>query len=1150
MVPCHLSNSASFKKNPFLGPELLWFANPNAPGGPTPPAAPAEPSVEEAPQKEGVVPLVDYLKEKVPGHHGDPEKLMERQEHWITLLGDYNGVQQQIDYWFGARAQLNDDKLFKLPVYRQRFKALVKPMYGEMLKTLQGKFGPKVERGAAKSIREQAMGELKADRANAIHDVDATIRALFEARKEELLKINEKLQEDMQERIKILKEKWEDKCPKGFEECQAGWVETCMDLLGKIQEQDLSTLDDGTKKEGAIGNELLKEYQIWWDQLDAMEDTYADFSRPFNEAEVEEEYKKLKSKTDHLLTDAAIKTLQENTDHVLRASRETIPIIKAKIAAWKGDDTKKQDVETLEKSLTDLEERMVGLEKTRDIKKLVDEMFTGTKEIGKFKLPNEEGFISIPEGIEGQIEVLKKTPFTTPGRRAVIRTLLDSMQSVGSTVQAYVEFGSVALPQALEDLRLFGEGIDPNSKKVVREIMFINPFAAAGQIWESYKTAVKGNVETNAKRGAAYLQKEIAKPLNHLSKIPGVRHLSVIKSAAEMSSNGATEAEHAEHHRISEFEKNYEKYPPDHLLHTAMEAGDQWELKACLSLLAKHGRIDWCAPWLAKKLNSYQKTIKIPEDRHYHQRNTSKSRELFRQAFVYIYRDEDSYKSLRNTNLSSYESKMSEFSKDWGGIASEDGALEKEAQTILDLYKADHDAGNHASKADPIKFESIIRYATEWGKMKMEARLKLLVQGIAIGLLPFERGVNSTDKNNNYPPYDYFDSSTVRGKKPTYDDVLEWNVYAKTPASWDYFMHKSDGVMNNKTVNERFIKTMTGGGFKMDHDDAAGVGGYLTMNIAKDLLTQRTQGGFLMPATGLLSISTGQEMWLRMYAEEFSKRSVEANKLEMIRFGSSFFMYEGILNRRVFKDKQNYFRLEPSDAAVPPRFSRGGYNNPDDLNKNLFQVKNMNVNAGVGEIISDVAHMLIKLDFTEDPSMHLLSKLVKNEIKTDDDAKLICEKLERETKMFEGSPPQNIDALYDALPKYIGYAIEKHPEQLDAMVKMITSQHGRHTYEMDHGLEHELEHVRAGVTHRGLTGEEPKHEKQKGGDGGHGGGHGGDAPHKGDHPAEEGGHEEHPAEGGDHGAHPAAGGAGAHGDDHGAAAAAHGGAVKGSTHGN
>ncbi len=1062
---CNLANSVPYKKNPFHGRELICFANPSTPGGPA-----------EAGEKNEPAPLAVKLLDVAPGKQGEPNDLIERHERWVSILGPYHQIQVNITHLHEVRKQLSDPNLVNSPEFQARLQTYLASEYKKMESVLG--VLPNVENSLTDSIRRNASNQFNADRVGALSDTDRLIAALTKQRKIELAKVGEALKEDLKQRAVGLREKWKDHPPHGYEEYQAGWLEYCDSLVKTIENQNLSALDDGTTN-SPVGSELLKEAEVWWDKLSHMEDSYADFCRQdtsqFTDTNVKKVFEALKEKRKTILSDKVVSDFQNAADQVLSKGAETRALIEGKISQLKGDPLSEQDVITLEKTLTQLDEKMLDLREKKNIKQAVDEVFNSKDECARFTVPvtpeTPEGFIIIPKGLEGQVDALGKVPQSTDGRRQTIRSMLESMEAAERNFGKYKEYADVTLPQALIDMDLFQKGLDIDVGESRREIILINPFATLGHIWHSYSEAVKGNVETNEKRGAGFFQRDATKIFNHMDKIPVVGNLSVIKSLTELSVNGAVEAEHAEHHRIGEYEKSYEAVPPDHLAHMAEEASDEWELQGCLKVLAKAGRINWNAEWLFKALNKYQKKVHLPEDRHWHMRNITESNELMRQAFVYIYRDEDVYRNLRNTNLSSYESKMGDYNKQWGGIAAQDGALKKRGEEILALYESDHKRGVHNSKANPIEFESIIRYGVEQGKMKMEDRLNLLVRGVALGLLSFDRGINATDKNNNYPPYDFFETATGRSGKPTYDDVLEWAEYAKSPETWDYFMHKADGVMNNNKVNERLIKTMTQGSHRLDHDDAAGIAGYLTMDITKDLLKVKTQGGYGMPVTGLKSLSTGNEFWLRMFSEEYEKRSPADRKNEMIRFASQFMMMDGIMNERAFKG-QDFYRLKAGpDRSDPPRFDRGGY-------AKVFKVKgDYNVKAGTADIISYVAGKIAMLD-PEEP--HLLQKMLKNEIKTDTQAKEICAQLEAQSggKMFDGSPPTKIDDLYAALPKYFEYILED-PTKMEIMTASIRSEHNVHTHDMDHDLHHPIEHIREAARERGRTGIEPPHKEEK-----------------------------------------------------------------------
>lgn len=1108
---CNLSNSCPFPKNPFLKGEQVFYAKPTSP--------------TEGQGESDFAPFADRLKEVVPGKQGEQEDLMVRHEHWISILGPYNQIQVHINSLHELRKKLSDPGLVNTPEFKERLQNYLQQEYKKMEKVLG--VLPNVENSLKDSIRNNAISQFNVDRVGALRVTDRLVAELTKQRKIELAKVGETLKEDLSQRVIALHEKWDQNPPAGYEEYREPWMKYCDKLLETLQGQDMASLDDGTK-DSPIGSELLKEAEVWWDKLSHMEDSYTDFTHQdvsqFTVENAQRVYNDLKEKRKTILSDQVVSEFQHAADQVLTKGAETKAIIEAKIKQIKDDPLRKQDLETLQDSLKQLKEKMEDLRAKKDVKKAVDEVFTGKEELTRIQVPNELGYVVIPKGIEGQLQALREVPLSTQGRRQVIRTLLESMEAVEGNLKGYKTYAEVTLAQVLIDMDLFQKGLETDANGSKREMMLINPFATLGHVWHSYSEAVKGNVETDEKRGAGYFQRDATKIFNKMPKIPLVQDISVVKSLTELSVNGAVEAEHAEHGRIGKYEKDYEAVPVDHLTHMAEEASDQWELQGCLKVLAKSGRINWYAPWLFEALNKYQKNIHIPEDRHWHMRNLTQSNELMRQAFVYIYRDEDVYRNLRNTNLSSYESKMAEYNKQWGVIAAQDGALKKRAEAILDLYESDHQRGAHNSKANPIEFESIIRYGVEWGKMKMEDRFNLLVRGIASGLLSFDRGVNATDKNNNYPPYDYFDTGTARGGKPTYDDVLEWAAYAKNPETWDYFMHKSNGVMNNKSVNERLLKTMTQGSHRLDHDDAAGIAGYLTMDITRDLLKAKTQGGYGMPVTGLKSLSTGNEFWLRMFAEEYQTRSPADRKNEMIRFASQFVMLEGIMNERVFKESQDYYRLKAGpDRQDPPRFSRGGY-------AKVFKVKTPGYSekAGTAEILSYVAQKIMMLD-PDEP--YLLQKLLTGKIRTNDDAATIARQLEAKTNMFDGSPPKDINGLYAAMPKYFDFILQDST-QMEQMVAAICSEHGQHTSEMDHRIEHDIQHIRDAARQRGLTGREPEH---------HSSSH--DKSHDKSHGGEAGGHSgEHPAEGNDagsvHGSTPIGGGASSSGSTHGGQQAA------------
>jgi len=1129
MYPCLHHNSFSFQKNPLLGKELLWFANPNKPDGTPAEGEAPKPAGEEAGEGEGGK-LFEDLKDVVTGAADGSDYDPEVQSHWLAMLGDYNGVQNNINKLLKQKKTLEDDRLFNKPRFQKDFKSKVGPQYEQLLE-ISKTLGRKVDKGTFKRIRENAMEELKSDRAQAVRDTDTVIKALLQRRNEALQDLGRQMKEDLSKRLKHLKNQWKTKPPKGYEDVNDGWVAYCSELITVLDSLDLAKLDKGDP-EFPNGDAIYADAKKWWDMAGQLEASYKNFSKvdveELTNENLAKRFEALKAKVKST-TEGEKNTLEvfnQTADKILAAEREVRPMLEQKIAETEDGP----DKEFWGEQLKVLNDRMEELNKKKDLKGMIDVAFNSKKPTEEyFPAPNAEGKVFVPEGIEGRLEFLRSTPMDNATRRAVARRLLDGMKSLEENIESYKTFGELQGVEALENIRLFKQSMPSGSGDPGREWIWVNPFETMSHVWHSVTTTVKGNLETEAKRGAGYFQKQ---GTEILAKIPNPTNNQIIKSFSELSPNGAQEAEHAEHGRVGDIEKGYDAFNTEHLLHLAATCNDRWEFKACLNLLAKRGRVDFYAPWLFKQFSRWQKTVDIPQDPYWHQKNLTGSGEKLRQAYFYIYRDSEGYKNMKNTNASSYESKMGEFSKNWGAIAAEPGALRREAEKIIQLYENDHHKGVHFSTADPIKFESIIRYGIDQGKMKAEDRLNLMVRGIASGLLPFDRGVNGTDKNNTYPPMDWFDSATGRGEKPTIDDVKELAVYAKNAQTWDYYMHKK--IMYNTLVSQRIEKTLSQGGHRVDHDDAPMLAGYLQVDRVRAMLTDKSGAGYPMQTTGLLAMSVGNEFWLDMYAEIEGERDAQTNKLEMVRFASQFLMYEGILNRRVYKDQTNMFRLEPSDAAKKPR-NAGSYS----------KVFGRSEKQTTGQLLKGVAGKLTMLDF--DKEIPLIKKLINGEIRTDEDAKNTCMQLEAKHKgIFDGTPPQTIDKLYDAIPVYLKYSLEKDESLLGKLVAQVKSEQAANTknfkekeklaYKVHH-LDHDLEAVRKAATDRANGIPEDPHAHAAHGD--HGDDHGG-----GDH------HAEHPAEGGDHGAHPPAGGGGAHGDDHGAAAAAHAGAVKGSTHGH
>lgn len=1056
--------------------------------------------------------VVGDLKEAVPGASTEYNH-NERYEiygHWTALMGEFQGIQNHINELQRQNKELQNDKIFNKPEFRAQYKENLKRNYEQLraiLPTL-----PNVAQATKRDIIRASQEIQNENRGTLLRANEAVVQALLEQRRQKLEQIGDVMRENLVSRLRHLRRQWTEQPPNGYADVRDSWISYTEQLERTLMSQDLAALDNG-RIDFPNGNTVYEDAKKWWNVVNQLEDSYADFVRygegravtaegqfeDLTDAALQAEFETLKTQVAHDFDAAAIAHFKESVGKLMSEAENVREEIQYRMDNDPGQRKFWEDQMKL------LEDKVKQLKEHQNIEEAIQNALHGTRTIATYKAPNGEGgTIDVPEGIEGQLQFLRKAPMTNDARRSAARLLSEGMKEVANKIRGYKDFDEVQLTETLENMRLFRESIDSGDGEVTKEIIFINPFETMSQFWHTVTETVKGNVETQAGRGAGYFTKEATEIL---TKIPNPTNNQIIKSLTELNPNGAQHAEHKEHGRVSDIEKGYEAFNTEHLGHVAAETIDRFEFKACLNLLAKRGRVDFYAPWLFKQLNRWQKTIKIPEDKYWHQKNLTASEEMMRQAYIYIYRDSEAFKSMKNQNASAYESKMGEYSKGWGSIAAEPGALVNEAERILKQYESDHDQGKHFSTADPIKFESIIRYAVDQGKMKAEARMRLMVRGLATGLLPFDRGVNITDKNNTYPPFDWFDTGHGRGDKPTIDDIKELDAYAKDPVMWDYYMHKR--VMYNEQVYQRLDKTLTQGSHRVDHDDAPMLAGYLSLGTVKDMLTQKTSGGYGMPKTGLLSLATGNEFWLDMYAELYAGRDQKINNREIVRFASQFLMYEGILNRRAYKTT-NMFRMEPSDAEQKPR-TTGKY-------AKVFG----RAEQGTGNLIKGVANHLAMLDF--DADYPLIRRMINNQITDDTQAASIAKKLDDTYGVWKGDPPKTINDLYERIAPYLEYAVQ-NPTNLERMVANLRGQHvaGGHTRHEADILgpgQHDFDEVRATARRRSegedVDGHHGHHDHGHGGHGHGGHGHGGH------------GHGEHAAEGhdGDHSG-------GGHGDDHG-----------------
>lgn len=1069
MIP-KLHPIRDFGKNPFAGEGILLFMS--ASGTPTEgeSATGEENKVEEVPEAakkdtsaEKVKPLPNaptgFEKGAEKGLYKNLKNLVkdnselathgEFETHWISRLGDYNGIQNQIDHFIEQKKRLTDENFIQ---DSPDFKAEYKKVYQEMEKVIhQG--GLKVSSATQKTIQQKAKEELTEKfkaasaykRKDLVKNMDAVIAALMEERKKMFKELMEYMIENLQLRIIHLMEKWQAEPPAGYEDVQEEWIEYCVELLEALEAntyQDYDSPFDLNNPAFPDMDEGFKLAKDWWYSVALFEDTYKDFQNADPELSKETLYGQfhdLEKNAHEKLTDKKVHSYQEKLDAVVAKVDELIPLLKAKSESKNLDHEEKKTLLDEIKTMEEAKEKLIN---KRNIKAQVLDTLYSEEILTDQYFTRSGQQIPIKKGLKHQLEFFDHAPLSSQERRLLMRSMNDGMKEMQQAFRNIEIESDVKFVQILETLRVYRETLDGVDGNVTNEIIWINPFESWGHIWHSVTTTIKGNVETEAKRGAGYLQKQGTK---WMANIPNPTNNQVIKSFKEFSANGEQEAEHAEHGRVHDIQKGYEGFNTEHLLHIAAETDDRWEFKACLNLLADRGRINWYDDWIYTQLNKWQKTIKLPTDPNWHRTYITASEDMLRQAFVYIYRVTDDYKSLKNKNTSSWEGKKGEFQKGLGLLAAEPGGLKKEADKLLAKFEADHHAGIHFSKADPIKYEAIIHYAIEQGKMQGEDRMYYINRGIASGFLPFDRGAELTKLNNTYPPVDRYDAPTERGQRPSIFDVKEWACHNKVTNVYDVFETLSDNVLANQRVN----KTISQGANRVDHDDAPMLAGHIDAETLQRILSANGAGGYGLPATGLQSLVVGHEFWLDMYAHRYEQKQKAFNDTQLTRFATMFMRFDGITSRQMFGNQTTFWRLDQSAETTEPR-TGGSY---DSLFGHETLRNKRGQNNSIMSYVNSVKGYLEILDF--DPEFALIKKLNQKELRTEDAIRAFLNGFKdrygySDFKRIFGEPPLNgakdpqemVNKLYEvAIPSYIKFITEKHADRVQKMVDTINADH-------------------------------------------------------------------------------------------------------------
>ncbi len=1021
------------KNNPFRGEEWVLFANPDDPeGNPVPGSGPE--GEGQAPET-GPEPSPDFaktmgtlkvdLREFLPGKDSkDEQKRMAIQTHWLGLLADYNTWQEQINVWQETRKNIQDDKYV---LEDTNFEKKLDQEWRRLLSELKQHKIP-VSNDTINKVKAQK----KEFRGNILKLIDKAIQIAIEERNKRLERIIEEMKGDLKKRVVNLSANWRKNCPPGYEDRAQQWQAYCGKLLEALEKQ---TPVEFFSKEANFpeGNDdasiAYKEAKNWWYAVQILEDSFRDFHREATiknpEEDLEKQFSELEKHIEKELDEELINTYETRLVETGEELNKTIALLQSKLGSYEGEERKMREGE-----LNALRETLKIVEKNKGIKVQVNKLLYSEEALNVVSRAGAEN-IPLPKGLKGQMDFLKRIPLSGEGhinnsaeRVLMRRALRESIGQVKAEIENIKETANSLLPQKITDLKRAREKLNFEQGDTKNEIIWINPIAAFSDLAESIQDTVKGNIETEAKRGSSYFQWQATKFLEKLPEPDGMPGSQVIQSLRELSSNGQQNAESAEHKRISSIQDGYKTYNTEKLLSIASSTNVRWEFKACMNLLGERGRINWYEPWIFTQLNRWQKTIQLPEDPQWHMVNITASDDMMRRAFLYIFRVTDDYKDLKNKNNSAYENKKNEYMGSFPQLSAEQGALKREAERELKQFKEDRENNIYPSTADPIKYEAVVHYAIKEGKMSGEDRLYYLNQGIASGLLPFDRGAVLVAHSNLYPPLDLYDTASRRAERPNIFDVKEWASYDSVSSK--YWMH--DHVWNHTAVQERLVKTISQGSNRMDHDDAPMIAGYLDAAGIDKMLKGTGQGGFGLPVTGLQSLSEGHQLWLDMFAERKNRMENEKANTELTRFASMFVRYEAILKNRMHKGG-DFYRLEKETGEKPSRAS-GAY-------ADLFGHGSMSMNGR----LENIKAYLWMLDYN--PGIPFLRRLMSGHYQTDAQMMADARKLNEEANeaIWGKDIPKTMDDAYTNINAYIAYVTKKKPERVANLVSKLKAEH-------------------------------------------------------------------------------------------------------------
>lgn len=1104
-------------KNLFLGETLQVFANP-----PSPDAA-AQPGAEQAqPGPEGTAraqpgsgedketEFYKELKQWVPKHKEYIEgEHLEVMDEWLRTLADVNGLQGKIERLLELKTRLKSPKYIQdLPNIQAKYQEA----YGQLAQIRRLKDMNRDMAVDWAGLEEKARTTRNLSTKEIQKDIDAIIARLVIHRRTALRVLREQMKEDFKRRLDHFKEEWTNNPPPGYEKSAKDWISAADQILKHLDKLDF--YDSDAPELPTEGDKVFKRTKAMWEGIRDMERTmeiyHAGQKHGLTPQLLEADLNRIEQEKASHLTPELIAENKRQADNLLSRLDQVL-------GAYRGTlDDPRKSAEERDKDKKGLEEIAAFREqivKQRDLDQVVNDIINQEDEEGKTR------------GLRQQLEFIKTAQVSETERNQMMFRFKENLDLLDSEIKGVQKNMETVYPDMLKKIALVEAEMKQGEGRKTKKIYWLAAQPTWGIVSHAIQDVFKKNYDRDTQRKAGIWG---SKAFKFLEKLPTPIFKEQLRPLKEIAGKMAIEQEHAETTDYQEWMKQHEHAAVSHLFHVMHETTNVFEFRGVIELLAKKGRMRFDDEGFYKQLNRWQKSIPVPTSKYWHQNqaNRTKSEDMIRDVIYMFYGDIDIYQTWRSQNTSAIESEKGKWANRLAEVSEVKGGLESEIKPILAEFEHDHAAGKHFSDADPVKYEAVILYAIQQGKMDAEDVLYYVIQGIGKGLIALERGSAFTNLNNNYPAIEIFAEKTKRGAKPTLEDVQEWSQMNKE----EYLDWYHSYVMYLPKVQQRLIKAQSQG-LRLDHDYFTAFAGYLNTSTVKRLLQSNSDGGFGLQETAVQNGTVGMLFALDTLAESYYEYNDDRGKRALSTMVETIMTFDGIIGNRVYTNQTNFYRASHNTLDTAPRYA-GAYG--------MYGRGKMTTR----DHLTTMKKHLGKLDF--DPNFPMIQKLLNNEFASDGDAQKFAEGIMlKYPGIFGQNPaPTSKDKLYECIGVYIDYAIKNNKPSIKAFIDAMQEEHhraGADVHSLRHSRDHKMQHFRQEFSKKMERGELVEEHGHGDHGHGHGGGHGGHG----------GGHGEHPEEGGDH--HGEGHGGGGHGDDHGAQGATQAGGgptAHGSTHGH